>query len=77
MAPAILPCLVPFCPRSRNQRGKRESFGEWICADHWRAVPIMLRRAHRRAARNGETAKAQTWWGFIRRDAIERAFGLR
>lgn len=38
-------CCVPFCRRTyRNDEG----FAEWICAPHWRGVPLRYRRFRRK-----------------------------
>lgn len=36
-----LSCCVPFCRRTRHNH---EGFSEWICGDHWRLVPPLLRK---------------------------------
>lgn len=36
-----LSCCVPYCRRTRHNR---EGFSEWICGDHWRGVPPLLRK---------------------------------
>lgn len=35
-----LACCVPFCRRTR----RKETYNEWICAKHWAAVPVTLRK---------------------------------
>lgn len=39
-------CCVPFCPRTSRQPGE-----EWICTEHWRAVPRMTKLRLRASAR--------------------------
>ena len=40
-----LTCCVPFC---RRTTANKEGFEEWICRDHWMAVP----KSHRRRKSN-------------------------
>lgn len=48
-------CCVPFCRRTyRNDEG----FVEWICAPHWRAVPLRYRRFRRKARNAYDAAQA-------------------
>lgn len=79
-SPPRLPCCAPFCRRTTGKTG----FSEWICADHWRAVPRRMRamkfRIEREAKRSGWTeariARAARIWNRIKRAAIERAAGI-
>lgn len=51
-----LTCCVPFCRRTyRNDEG----FAEWICAPHWRAVPLRYRRFRRKARNAYDAAQAR------------------
>lgn len=34
-------CCVPFCRRTRHNR---DNTSEWICSEHWKAVPLHLKR---------------------------------
>ena len=43
-----IPCSVPFCRRTRFNDG---TFSEWVCADHWRAVPKRYRLLYTAAKR--------------------------
>lgn len=73
-------CCVPFCRRTRkNDQG----WAEWICGDHWRAVPKAFRRVHgrylrllRRGILPGATPATSRVWRRVKRAAIERAAGL-
>jgi hypothetical protein len=55
---------------------------EWICREHWRALPARQRRAYGRAKRRhlaGEQWRGpavERLWDRLKRDAIERAAGL-
>lgn len=61
-----LRCFVPFC---RCTRGSRKADPlpddvtgmEWICAKHWRRVPMLV-KAHRRAADRRVAKIARAWW---------------
>jgi hypothetical protein len=65
--------VVPFC---HHTTGKHHGAQEWICAEHWRAVPKRLRQKHRLAERKQSKAKFWTWRE-CKRAAIEAAGGLR
>lgn len=74
-----IPCCVPFCRRTRrNDIG----FEEWICDDHWRAVPAPMRRVYSRALRRyrrgvgGYGEPESRLWRRLRRAAVEAAAGL-
>ena len=46
-----IPCCVPFC-RRRTRRPEALGDGwEWICPTHWRAIPLVRRRAYGRLQR--------------------------
>lgn len=69
-------CSVPHCRRTRPDDG----LPEWICADHWSAIPEQRRRAYLRAKRAKVTAQwpealARLWRRLVS-IAIERAGGL-
>lgn len=82
-------CLVPFCRRTRGDRRGDPVVPsmEWICGDHWRAVPKRLKRRRqmlgRMARRTADQIKLnRIWraddaaWAQCKRAAIERAVGL-
>lgn len=49
-------CCVPFC---ENSRPNDNSYPEWICAEHYRAVPRRLRAFKARVQKAYDTAKVQ------------------
>ena len=70
-------CCVPFCRRTVRENG----FTEWICPEHWRAVPradrAIYARVKRRATRAGTWTPAATRiWRRMKRIAVERAGGI-
>lgn len=85
-----LPCLVPFCRRTRGQRkGDRPIHAgeEWICGIHWRHVSRTKKSRWRRAIRRRDAERdpyrAGRWqavkkkvWVSIKREAIEAAAGI-
>lgn len=61
--PGRLTCLVPFCRHTRGDWKNDPlpsdlSRMQWVCAEHWRAVPRQLRAIHRRAERAYVSARA-------------------
>lgn len=61
-----LRCCVPFCNRTRGQRKGEDPIREgeeWICHEHWRAVPRKMKAFKRRA-------KAKWKRAVGRRDAL-------
>jgi len=42
-------CCVPFCRRTRKPV---QVYEEWLCANHWRALPRDLRQEHSRLKRH-------------------------
>lgn len=79
-----LACAVPFCRRTTAHAG----FSEWICGDHWRLTDRRLRQAmfrRRRLIRRGvigadrarQIDRADKLWVMLKRQAIERAMGVR
>lgn len=49
-----IPCVVPFCRRSKKATLGVTYFTdtpEWICGDHWRLVPKKARDVKNRSAR--------------------------
>lgn len=90
-----LRCCVPFCSRTRGAR-KGDDYPieegmEWICSEHWRAVPKKLRQVQSRSynwsrgqpyrRRGAPTYRknrqaAGRIWRRCKRAAIERAMGL-
>lgn len=86
-------CCVPFCTRTRGDRKNSPVCEgmEWICAEHWQAVPARYRRAHSRAwnwtgglpyrrkgAPIGRACSAAGWriWERCKRAAIEGAMRI-
>jgi len=80
-----VPYVVPGCARTRGDRkGDRITPGmEWVCHDHWQAIPRPIRsiysRAKRRAKRLGDHwwPAANRLWSRVKREAIERGIGIR
>lgn len=78
-----LPCLVPFCRRTRGDR-KNDPLRpglEWICAEHWRLVDRSLKLKRRRLRRrHGDSPcgrRLDHWiWKRMKAQAIERAGGI-
>jgi len=88
-------CQVPFCnhtigPR-KDDTDPLTPTTQWVCREHWMAIPKKMRQAHSRAW-NWDHAKpyrrkgsplmrdndAASWrvWKRCKRAAIERAMGL-
>lgn len=82
-----LSCVVPGCRHTRGQRkgeGPIREGQQWVCGEHWRAVPKQMRgilaRARRRANRRpteNNIRSFQRLWDRSAREAIERGMGLR
>lgn len=87
-----LPCLVPFCRRTRGPRkGDLEPIEpdmDWICGPHWRLVSPktkaryattkrLLRKAVR-VQRAVAAAQDKAWsvWEACKSEAIERTMGI-
>lgn len=73
-------CEVPFCRRTRGDRKGDiiTETTEWVCGPHWTAVPKTMRRAYSRARRrNHNPAVLSRLWTRVKREAIERAVGVR
>ena len=84
-------CCVPFCRRTKKaspdlvltEAGVIDFEAEWICPNHWPAVPAQSRRLHglakRRAKKRG-TIRAirlgSRLWERCKRQAIEAAGGI-
>lgn len=73
-----LSCCVPFCRRTKQNRGDEK---EWICAEHWRAVPRKDRAIYARVKREAKAAgrwteAAARIWRRVKRIAIERGVGI-
>lgn len=88
-------CQVPFCTHTIGARkGDIEPITpttQWICRDHWMAIPKKMRTAHSRAwnwdhgkpyrrkgsplTRNNDSASWRIWRR-CKRAAIERAMGV-
>jgi hypothetical protein len=73
-------CCIPFCRRTRANPG----FSEWICGDHWRAVPKARRRVYGRLKRTWrrfhdgrDGVRADRVWNRLKHQAIEAAAGIR
>lgn len=84
-----LSCCVPFCTHTRGDR-KNDPLRpgmEWLCADHWRLVPVRLKKRRAKLRRidkrtddacvalRVEDADAAVWTA-CKRYAIERAAGI-
>lgn len=74
-----LTCVVPFCRRTTA----RAEFDEWLCGDHWRAIPKAKRRVYgrivrqwRRYYRKADGVRGARIWRVLKRIAIERAAGI-
>lgn len=78
-----IPCVVPFCRRTRKPNGARE----WICGRHWPLVDIRAKRKLARLRRLLRRCRSQRqWqiaanlfdvqWELCKRQAIERAAGI-
>lgn len=72
-------CCVIGCRRTKQRR----EFDEWICGDHWRALPKAMRRVYgrrmrqwRRYHRDEDVAPTNRLWARLKRAAIDRAMGL-
>ena len=78
--PLRVACLVPFCRRTRGDRkgeAPLQPDAEWICGEHWRAVPRRLKAIRARAERRGKSAEARRrLWAACKRAAIEAAGGI-
>lgn len=75
-------CCIPGCPR-----WSRKFPGEWLCARHWRMIPLPRRRVLRRSWQRerqcqfgiaGDRAylSAQRLWARAKRFVIFREAGL-
>lgn len=64
-------CIVPFCNRTTSKTD-----GEWICADHWPAVPLRLKRLLTHYRRKRDRAGYMTVWRWCKEKAIEIAAGI-
>lgn len=78
-----IPCVVPFCRRSKKATLGVTYFTdtpEWICADHWRLVPradrAVYNRARRKAVKDGAWPAVARLWRRMKRIAIEKAGGI-
>ncbi|TPL40635.1 hypothetical protein [Mesorhizobium sp. B2-4-6] len=92
-------CSVPHCRRTRRalpdlitvERGDyadgdtvtTDIAEEWICADHWRAIPPATRQLHAAAKRKAKRVKTLMAllvflrvWNRAKRQAIEGAAGI-
>lgn len=65
-------CIVPFCKRTQKRFD-----GEWICGDHWPAVPLRLKRLLSHYKRKRDRAGWETVWRWCKAAAIEIAAGIR
>jgi len=73
-----IPCAVPGCGRTTPAPAV-----EWVCSDHWRAIPNAMRRVWarlRRAVRKNDPGVSYAGyvrlWNRLKRAAIERAGGI-
>lgn len=66
--PGRTSCCVPFCRRTvATERIAPNT--EWTCANHWRNVPLMKRKAYHAEVRQAEKIIARKplyreWWKF-------------
>jgi hypothetical protein len=68
-------CAVPFC---RRTTARFRPPTEWICGDHWRLVPKVMRRVHgRRYHHEHDGIACDRLWALVKRSAIEAAGGIR
>lgn len=72
--------MVPGCRHARGDR-KNDPLPpvqnyEWICGEHWRAIPAARRRVYHRANRIKRSHVAAILWRRLKRLAIERAAGI-
>lgn len=68
-------CSVPGCGRTRA----RNEYPEWVCGDHWAAVPRADRNEYtliKRRWRRGEAVDPAEVWARCKAKAIEAAFGI-
>lgn len=88
-APRRIACVVPFC---RHTRGDRKGAPltrttEWLCEDHWKLVPIRLKRRRaklrRMEKRTSDPARLERIdrvdrraWEACKKNAIEGAAGI-
>lgn len=81
IGPSRLMCVVPHCQRTRGERKGEPAItedSEWICGEHWRAVPRQLKAIKSRAFRQGRPGAAlRRIWNKCKRAAIEAAMGIR
>lgn len=78
------PCCVPFCRRTTaTDKLAARGHDEWLCSEHWGAVPSGLRRLKatiaRRMRRSPTEARARALvrlWSRCMRAAIESAGGI-
>ena len=75
-------CCVPYCRHTREN--PNDDFLEWICGDHWRAIPFPRRKAYARIKRRWrrfhdqkDGIRGARLWASVKRTAIEAAGGLR
>lgn len=76
-------CCVPHCRRTMSKaKADEKRWHEWMCAVHWREIPVRLRSVHLRVLRQATQGKpvtkgrADRIWSRVKRYAIERAGGL-
>lgn len=79
-----VPCCVPFCRRTIARDRLPSEHAEWICGRHWPAVPKhhkrrlrQIERIAKRTRRLSSIMLAQRIWERCKREAIERAMGLK
>ena len=89
MTGARVPCIVPFCRRTRRRCRDEDDQARWICGKHWRHVSrtkkLLMRRCARRwrAIPDKRTWRAYHWnrlfwhtFDAAAREAIEAAGGI-
>jgi hypothetical protein len=84
----LIRCSVPACERRVRPATLETALGplpdtEVICRMHWQDIPAQKRRLYRRArkafaqAPEANAARINRLWRWLKREAIERAVGLK
>ena len=87
MTSARVNCQVPGCNHTRGQRkGEppiRDGY-EWVCGDHWQAIPKIMRKVVARTRRRAHARPTHEninsfyrIWDRAKREAIERGIGIK
>lgn len=82
-------CCVPFCAHTRGDRKNDPLLPdtEWLCEEHWKLVPVRLKRRRAKLRRIDKRANDVCVeiaverldglvWNVCKRYAIERAAGI-